>query len=303
MKSILVTGGTVFVSKAIAEFYVTKGYDVYVLNRGTKVQPVGTHLIKADRNHLGDALKNKHFDVVVDTAYTAKDIQLLHQALESYGQYIFISSSAVYPETQSQPFTEKTETGFNSYWKSYGVNKIEAENLLLELDPSAYILRPAYIYGPNNNVYRESFVFDCALNDRKFYLPKDGSLGLQFYYIDDLCNLIYEIELTKPSCQIINVGNKDAVSVQEWVSVCYEVCGKKAEFVNVYDVENKYFFSFSEYEYLLDVTAQDSITTKNTSLKEGIKASLEWYIGNKEKVVKRPYIQYIEENIVDVDCD
>ena len=32
MKKILVTGGTVFVSRYIAEYYVTKGYDVYVLS-------------------------------------------------------------------------------------------------------------------------------------------------------------------------------------------------------------------------------------------------------------------------------
>lgn len=29
MKKILVTGGTVFVSRYIAEYYVTKGYDVW----------------------------------------------------------------------------------------------------------------------------------------------------------------------------------------------------------------------------------------------------------------------------------
>ena len=29
------------------------------------------------------------------------------------------------------------------------------------------------------NVYREAFVFDCALQDRKFYLPKDGDMKLE----------------------------------------------------------------------------------------------------------------------------
>lgn len=32
MKKILVTGGTVFVSRYIAEYYVAAGYEVYVLN-------------------------------------------------------------------------------------------------------------------------------------------------------------------------------------------------------------------------------------------------------------------------------
>ena len=56
MKKVLVTGGTVFVSRYIAEYYVKKNYDVYVLNRNTRQQSKGVHLIKADRNNLKDVL-------------------------------------------------------------------------------------------------------------------------------------------------------------------------------------------------------------------------------------------------------
>ena len=75
MKKILITGGTVFVSRFIAEYYVKKGYEVYVLNRNHKPQSEGVHLIEADRHNLGDVLKGKHFDVVMDvTAYTGDDV-------------------------------------------------------------------------------------------------------------------------------------------------------------------------------------------------------------------------------------
>ena len=60
----------------------------------------------------------------------------------------------------------------------------------------AYILRPPYLYGPMNNVYREAFVFDCALADRKFYLPKDGSMKLQFFHVKDLCRLMEVITVS-----------------------------------------------------------------------------------------------------------
>ena len=69
------------------------------------------------------------------------------------------------------------------------MDKIEAEKTLLERKPNAYILRPPYLYGQMNNIYREAFVFDCALADRKFYLPKDGEMKLQFFHIHDLCRL------------------------------------------------------------------------------------------------------------------
>ena len=41
-----------------------------------------------------------------------------------------------------------------------------------------------------NNVYREAFVFDCAKKDRKFYLPKDGEMNLQFFHVKDLCRFM-----------------------------------------------------------------------------------------------------------------
>ena len=92
MKKLLVTGGTVFVSKYVAEYFVKKGCDVYVLNRNTHEQCDGVTLIEADRNQLGDALKGYHFDAVLDiTSYTAKDVENLLNALRSFDEYIFVS--------------------------------------------------------------------------------------------------------------------------------------------------------------------------------------------------------------------
>ena len=52
MRKILVTGGTVFVSRFIAEYYVAKGDEVYVLNRNTRPQSAAVKLIQADRHAL-----------------------------------------------------------------------------------------------------------------------------------------------------------------------------------------------------------------------------------------------------------
>lgn len=153
MKKVLVTGGTVFLSKYVAQYYVKKGYEVYVLNRNTGEQPEGATLIEADRHHIGDKLHKYHFDVVFDiTAYTAEDIDFLLDAIGSYGQYIMISSSAVYPEYEKQPFTEETPVRENKFWGRYGTDKIEAEKALQQRDDRAYILRPPYLYGPLNNI-------------------------------------------------------------------------------------------------------------------------------------------------------
>ena len=109
-KTVLVTGGTVFVSRYIAEYYVSKGFEVYVLNRNTRLQSPKVKLIQADRHNLGNALRDIHFHVIIDTAYTAADVNMLLDGLRSFDEYILISSSAVYPESAIQPFAENAES-------------------------------------------------------------------------------------------------------------------------------------------------------------------------------------------------
>ncbi len=299
MKKVLVTGGTVFVSRYVAEYYVRQGDEVYVLNRGTRPQSDGVIHLRADRYALGDMLKGHHFDVVIDvTAYNAVDIPHLLDALDSFDDYIFISSSSVYPETLSQPFAEEQSIGENRIWGGYGLRKVEAEKALQSRVPYAYILRPPYLYGPMNNVYREAFVFDCAMNDRPFYLPGDGEMPLQFFYIDDLCRFMDVLLDTHPKETVYNVGNPDTVSVKEWVTLCYQAADKTASFVNVHNSGNvRDYFCFYDYAYMLDVQRQMSLVSQITPLVEGLRKAYERYITHPEEVNKKPLMVFIDENL------
>ena len=299
MRKILITGGTTFVSKYAAEYFLKAGYDVYVLNRNSKPQVEGVKLIAGDRHNLGSVLQDTYFDVVADiTAYDAQDIVDLYNALGTFGQYIMISSSAVYPEYGVLPFLEDSKTAENKFWGKYGIDKLEAEKALLERVKDAYILRPPYLYGPMNNVYREAFVFDCAKADRKFYLPKDGSMKLQFFHVRDLCRLMEVIINDNPSDHIFNVGNKDTISIKDWVSMCYACLGKVPTFVNVYnDIEQRKYFSFYQYEYCLDVQRQNKIYPDMIPLDVGLKETAAWYLENEAKVNKKPYFDYIDTNL------
>ncbi len=298
MKKVLVTGGTVFVSRYIAEYYVKKDCEVYVLNRNTREQSEGVKLIQADRHALGDTLREMYFDVVIDTAYSAYDVETMLDALGDYGEYVLISSSGVYPEYTPQPFAEDAPLAVNKFWGKYGTDKIEAEAALLKRNENAYIVRPPYLYGPMNNVYREAFVFDCALAGRKFYLPKDGKMQLHFFHIDDLCRFIDIFLEKKPEQHIFNVGNPETVSVCEWVELCYAAAGKKAEFVNVYeDIEQRNYFSFYDYEYRLDVSAQAALMPETKPLDMGLREAFAWYVRNEDKVNKKPFFAFIDQNL------
>lgn len=295
---ILVTGGTVFVSRYTAEYFVQKGHEVYVLNRNSRPQSDGVHLIEADRRQLSNKLKNIPFDLVVDvTSYNKEDVKDLLNALGDFGEYIMISSSAVYPETLPQPFTEDMKTGYNIHWEAYGTNKIEAEEYLLENLPKAYIIRPPYLYGKMNNLYREAFVFECAEKNLPFYMPKDGSLKLQFFDVEDLCRLIEAIVEKKPDYHVINSGNVQAINAAEWVKLCYGILGKTADIRYVSaEYEQRQYFPFRDYEYYLDVTRQTELLPDLKPLETGLKESYEWFKNNRELIVRKDYFRYIEEN-------
>ena len=297
MRNILVTGGTVFVSKYVAEYYAKRGDKVYVLNRNSRPQPQGTILIEADRHNLGDCLKNYDFDVILDiTSYNRTDVEELVHALGTIKQYIFLSSSAVYPETLPGPFREDQPCGPNAIWGDYGVNKWQAEQFLTEHVPQAYILRPPYLYGKMENVYREPFVFDCANADRPFYIPQDGTMPLQFFHVEDLCRFMDILLEQQPEQRIYNVGNKELVDINEWVKNCYEVVGKPLTTIYLDKSHpQRSFFQFYDYAYALDVTAQDILMPDTKPLKEGLRESYEWYMEHQDEVRKKPFFEYIDQ--------
>lgn len=305
MKRILVTGGTVFVSRYTAQWFVQQGHEVYVLNRGTRPQVEGTKLICADRHDplLKEKLKGIHFDAVLDIcAYHTKDVRDLLRALPSFDDYVLISSSAVYPETNVQPFQEEQTTGPNAIWGQYGTDKIAAEQALLESCPHAYILRPPYLYGPMQNVYREPFVFECALKHRPFFIPKDGSMPLQFFHVEDLCRVMDAILCCHPAEHIINVGNPQTVTIREFVEACYAAAGEKLHLVNVReDIPQRSYFSFHNYAYQLDVSKQVKLLPQTIPLSEGLAESFRWYVEHPGEVVRKDYIEFIDKHLTKTD--
>lgn len=295
---ILVTGGTVFASRFTAEYFARR-HEVFVLNRGSRPQSEGVTLIKADRHALGDMLKGYSFDAVIDVcAYNETDVRELLDGLGEFGCYVMVSSSAVYPETLPQPFNERQEIGANSIWGDYGVNKIAAERALTERVPDAYVIRPPYLYGKMNNLYREAFVFECAEKNLPFYVPKDGSMPLQFFDIEDMCRFIEILLDKRPEQRIFNVGNPERVTVNRWVKRCYGVLDKRPVCVYVDgNIPQRSYFPFYDYDYKLDVSAMLELMPEVKPLEEGLRQSYEWFSENRELITRKPLLEFIGNSL------
>lgn len=293
---ILITGGTVFVSRFAARYFADRGHRVTVLNRGTRPQEPGVELVSADRRALTHELSGRSFDAVLDiTAYTRADVEGLHRGLSDFGSYILISSSAVYPETNPRPFREDQRTGPNTVWGGYGLGKIGAEEYVLKNIPGGYILRPPYLCGRMNNLYREAFVFDCAREGRPFALPENGGPELQFFDVEDLCRFMEILLERNPGGRVFNLGNPGTVTSRRWAEACYALFGQTPEFWSVgRDVPVRSYFPFADYTYELDIRAMSELIPETKPLDVSLKESLEFYMENPGEVRRKPYWEFLD---------
>ena len=165
-------GGSFFIGWSFLQKIKDLEYNVYVLNRGTQNRkyPEGVEHIVCDRNkenELKGTLSKYDVDIVVDfSAFNKSHIMSLLQALETskIKHYIYISSAAVYLESQIFPIREDFATGRHRLWGRYGMGKLEGERILQEKSESdkfpITIIRPSYVYGPANYVVRRQTLWD-----------------------------------------------------------------------------------------------------------------------------------------------
>lgn len=153
---VLFIGGTGNISSACSRLAVTKGIELFHLNRG-KVKadiPAEVKTIIADikdKNKMLAALGDLHFDVVVNfIVYTPDDVK---QDIEIFSgrtrQYIFISSASVYQKVGGHPVITESTPLYNPYW-DYSRDKIACEDLLNdEFRSNGFpitIVRPSHTY-------------------------------------------------------------------------------------------------------------------------------------------------------------
>ncbi|WP_058486468.1 SDR family oxidoreductase [Defluviitalea phaphyphila] len=233
MKKVLIFGGSVFIGKAIANKFIQRGDEVYVLNRGNNPCPNGAIQLLADRNEfeqLQAVLSGKEFDIVIDgSAYKEYQTKIAVELLKNHtNHFIHISSAAVYKDSEIFPFREDSPRGTSSHWGEYSTNKYLCEEVLFnawkEQKFPITILRPFYVYGAGNNLDRESYVFARLLNNKPIIIPGMGMPMIQFGHIDDLCDAIEKIaENKKCFGKAYNISGTEYITLKGWVEVCGRV--------------------------------------------------------------------------------
>jgi nucleoside-diphosphate-sugar epimerase len=157
---ILVLGGTVFLSRAVAEAAVARGHDVTCAARGVSgTVPDGATLVRWDRADAVPAeLTGTPFDAVVDVSRIPSHVRNAVAAFPD-AHWTFVSTINVYSDTTTQggtpatlPLLDPVETDEdpNSSPEMYGAMKVACENAVRTGAAAALVIRPGLIVGPGD---------------------------------------------------------------------------------------------------------------------------------------------------------
>jgi nucleoside-diphosphate-sugar epimerase len=242
----LVLGGSQFVGLHVVRELSARGHDVSVLNRGkTETQlPPGVERLIADRTDpeaMRVALEGKEWDAVFDVsgfimvAMNANMDQLIDLLDGRVGAYVYTSSIMAYAPSGLFPWVEE-QPSVDEGPNTYGGFKKMVEELLLERHARsgfpASVVRPAAIYGPDNNIYdMEMAYYLRLLRGLPIILPHDGLVVGSYGHVDDLCRVMVDMA-THPNApgEIFNIC-AEAVTANDYVRILSEIVDKPADVV------------------------------------------------------------------------
>jgi nucleoside-diphosphate-sugar epimerase len=159
----LFIGGTGTISTAISKKLLEQGWELYLLNRGSRNAAIAEHAnglpgtlveIQCDINDETDAamkLRDLSFDVAADfIAFGPEQVERDFRLLKDKAtQYIFISSASAYQKPLSDYRVSEATPLANPYWE-YSRNKIDCEDFLMKMYREhgfpVTIVRPSHTY-------------------------------------------------------------------------------------------------------------------------------------------------------------
>lgn len=155
MKALFI-GGTGTISMAITRLLAERGWELYLLNRGTRTEelPAGVHTIAADINNEAETaqkIAGMEFDTVCDfIGFVPEQVERDYRLFAGKTrQFMYISSASAYQKPLSSYIVNEGTPLANPYWE-YSRNKIACEEFLMKMYREqgfpVTIIRPSHTY-------------------------------------------------------------------------------------------------------------------------------------------------------------
>jgi nucleoside-diphosphate-sugar epimerase len=165
---LLVLGGTVFLSRAVAEDAVRRGHEVTCACRGESGPlPEGATHVAWDRSEPMPAAltEGDAFDAVIDVARRPSWVRSAVAALPE-PHWVFVSTISVYTDDSTPHGTVETlpthepihdDVDLASSPEAYGAMKVSCEQAVTEKAATSVVVRPGLIVGPGDPSGRFSY--------------------------------------------------------------------------------------------------------------------------------------------------
>jgi nucleoside-diphosphate-sugar epimerase len=314
MQNIVITGAAGFIGSTLANYFYKKNQDTNLIlidtleygnlnNLDTAIQ---SKLIKSNClniEELESIIPNEsvvfHFAGISSLSECESDynksidnnflstVNIIEiSAKKKAIKFFFASTSAIYENNKSKPFTETDETSpdlMYSYSKKMCEDYLNFRSLKKDCPP-IIITRFFNVFGYNQNVFRKNppltaYLIECAKNNvtAKIY-NNDTSTKRDYIFIDDLIYILvtfFDKYLIK-KFDVINLTSGNLYSVEDIINILKEVSGKniKVEF-------EKPQLIWSKYPIILEKISQERIVSEVYKTSHGSNLKLKQLIGNE----------------------
>ncbi len=235
--NILITGVNGLLGRSLANLLVKDGHSVFGISHvkiSNKIDEVEYLYLDLSQDWSTDKLP-KEIDVIIHLAQSSKFRNFPENALDvfnvninttaklldyaknnSVSKFIYTSSGGIYKKTK-EPFLESEsiqmpkELGY--YLGSKASGEILAQSYISEF--IVVILRPFFIYGPNQN--RSMLIpriFDNIFNDQSIMLDGKEGLSLNPIHVQDAAKAT-EMSIHLNDSSIFNLGGPDILTLKK----------------------------------------------------------------------------------------
>jgi nucleoside-diphosphate-sugar epimerase len=255
---ILVLGGSGYVGHRVSERFLAAGHEVAVVSRGEKQPDVlgrveHIQLDRKDHERFEAAMQERRFDAVIDTiAYQHEDALSAIRAFRGrVGQYLFISSVAVYSKRQLlRPILEndadlateldpaESEGGFHPSGRlDYAIGKRAVERELQNhgADLPWTSLRAPIVVGPDDRTLRVWWFVQRIRDGGPLLIPDWGpSRIFQLVTADALAEAFLACAGNQATrCRAYNVAQAEILTAESWIDGLAAALGSSVEHVRV----------------------------------------------------------------------
>ena len=311
---VLFIGGTGTISAAITRLAASKGFELYVINRGSRnnILPKGVIPIRADINNekeAAESLKGMSFDTVCDfIGFVPEQLERDYRLFAGKTrQFMYISSASAYQKPLSDyRITEGTPL-INPYWE-YSRNKIACEELLMkhyrEDGFPVTIIRPSHTYDERSvplGVHGRNGSWQVVkrmLDGKPVIIHGDGTSLWTMTHNSDFAKgfvgLMGNVHAIGEAFQITSDETLTWNQIYETIASCLGVTLKP------YYVSSDFLADVSDYDFRGSLTGDksNSVVFDNSKLRravpdfvpsvrfdEGIRNTLEYVLSHQECMV------------------